>query len=232
MNLVPVLEEVRATPSFAALRRAWPEYLLHDALSNEFWGRLYTERAAFQFALVDGDEVVAEGNSIPVAGMPTSWRDAFPNGFGNEEPDRLCALAILVDPDRQGSGLSRLMLEHMRGIAAAHGFRELVAPVRPTWKARYPLVSVERYAQWRREDGLLFDPWLRVHERAGAEVVGTGEQAMLIEGTIAEWESWAGMAFPDSGAYVVPGALVPIEIDRTADRGRYVEPCVWMRHRL
>ena len=38
------------------------------------------------------------------------------------------------------------------------------------------------------------------------------------------------MAFPDSGEYVVEGALVPVEIDRDADVGRYVEPNVWMRH--
>jgi hypothetical protein len=40
------------------------------------------------------------------------------------------------------------------------------------------------------------------------------------------------MEFPDSGSYVVDGALVPISIDRAADRGDYVEPNVWMRHRV
>jgi hypothetical protein len=38
------------------------------------------------------------------------------------------------------------------------------------------------------------------------------------------------MAFPESGEYVVEGALVPVRIDRASDRGRYVEPNVWMRH--
>jgi hypothetical protein len=38
------------------------------------------------------------------------------------------------------------------------------------------------------------------------------------------------MVFPDSGPYVVEGALVPVEIDRAQDTGRYVEPNVWMRH--
>ena len=28
------------------------------------------------------------------------------------------------------------------------------------------------------------------------------------------------------------GALVPVTIDREADQGLYVEPNVWMRHRL
>ena len=68
---------------------------------------------------MDGDEVLAEGNSIPVTGMPSGWRDAFPNGFGEGEPDRLCALAVLIDVEHQGKGLSKRMLEHMRGLGAS-----------------------------------------------------------------------------------------------------------------
>ena len=55
---------------------------------------------------------------------------------------------------------------------------------------------------------------------------------MTITGTVSEWEAWTGMPFPDSGEYVVPGALVPVSIDRELDRGRYVEPNVWVLHRL
>jgi hypothetical protein len=119
------------------------------------------------------------------------------------------------------------MLEHMRGLAAAHGWR-LYAPVRPTWKERYPLIPIERYAQWRRDDGLLFDPWLRSHERLGAEVIGTAEEAMLIEGSRDDWQDWTEMTFPEDGSYVVRGALVPVEL--SGGRGVYAEPCVWMRH--
>jgi hypothetical protein len=31
-------------------------------------------------------------------------------------------------------------------------------------------------------------------------------------------------------SYVVPGALVPVEIDRERDEGHYLEPNVWMVH--
>jgi hypothetical protein len=53
---------------------------------------------------------------------------------------------------------------------------------------------------------------------------------MTVEGSVAEWECWTQMAFPESGAYVLPQALVPIEIDRERDRATYVEPNVWMFH--
>ena len=164
-----------------------------------------------------------------MAGLPPGWRDALPNGFGAAEPDRLCALAILIDPDHQGGGLSRVMLEHMRGLAAARGW-DLFAPVRPTLKHRYPLTPMERYMHWRRDDGLLFDPWLRSHERVGAELVGMAPDSLVSEGTVAELEEWCGLEFPESGSYVVEGALVPVEIDREADHGSYREPNVWMRH--
>jgi hypothetical protein len=40
------------------------------------------------------------------------------------------------------------------------------------------------------------------------------------------------MRFPESGNYVVPGALQPVEIDRERDEGVYEDPNVWMNHRL
>ena len=160
-------------------------------------------------------------------GVEGVLRQAFDVGG---EPTTLSALVALLDPRRQGRGLSRLLLEGMREAAGRHGLDALVAPVRPTLKARYPLAPIERYLTWRRDDGSLFDPWLRVHERLGAEMLGVCPGSLVVRGLVAEWEEWTGMAFPDSGEYVVEGALVPVEIDREADRGTYVEPNVWMRH--
>ena len=38
------------------------------------------------------------------------------------------------------------------------------------------------------------------------------------------------MRFPESGEYVIPGALQPLRIDRHKDTGRCDEPNDWMRH--
>ena len=108
----------------------------------------------------------------------------------------------------------------------------MVAPVRPTGKPDYPLASLADYVGWRRSDGTAFDPWIRVHERLGATLVGDAPRSMVVEGSIADWESWTGMRFQQSGDYVVPHAFQPIAFDLEADRAVYVEPNVWMEHAL
>jgi hypothetical protein len=118
----------------------------------------------------------------------------------------------------------------MRSLAAEHGLDALVAPVRPTKKAAYPLTPMERYVEWRRPTGEAFDPWIRVHERLGGQIVGVASESFTVTASVAEWERWTGLAFPDSGDYVIDGALVPVVIDRGADIGRYVEPNVWIHH--
>ncbi len=52
----------------------------------------------------------------------------------------------------------------------------------------------------------------------------------MIPGTVAEWEKWTNMRFPETGDYVVNGALNPVNIDVERDKGVYIEPNVWVVH--
>lgn len=218
---------------------SWPPFMHHDPVARVCWEAFHERHPAFQFFAVDEETgaVVGKANAVPTALDPEhlparGWDEAIERSLGDERPTIVSALQINVHPERRGGGLSARMLEHMRSLAAEHGFSELVAPVRPTVKERYPLVPIERYAVWARPDGLPFDPWVRVHVRAGGAIGPVCRQAMTIPGSVAEWEGWTGMVFPDSGAYVVPGALVPIEIDVESNHGLYVEPGIWVRHPL
>jgi len=186
--------------------------------------------------VVDGDEILARARTIPVrwdgtiGDLPAGIDGAIARGFDEGGANTLCALVIMVPRAVQGQGASRRALEGMVEIAGGHGLSALIAPVRPSWKQRYPLTSIARYAEWRRDDGLLFDPWLRTHERLGAEPLAPEPRSMRITGSVAEWEEWVGMAFPESGEYTFPGGLTTLTVDREADVGRYWEPNVWMRH--
>lgn len=223
----------------------WPEFLDHDAVVNEHWPALYELAPGYQFALLDEatGSPAAMGNSIPIrwdgdpASLPARGIDAvLEDGVAclreGAAPTAASALMIVIAPDRLGHGVSGLAVRAMGEVVARHGLPDLVAPVRPTEKHRYPLVPMERYIRWRRDDGLPFDPWIRVHERVGGEILGAAPEAMRVTGTVADWAGWTGMAFPEAGSYVVPGALVPVEIDRERDLGDYREPACWMRHSI
>ena len=216
----------------------WPEYNRHGDVANRFWGRMLAELPDYQFVLVEDDEVLAEGHTVPVAwdgtvgGLPEGFDGALAGAFEDAEPNTLCAIAVEILPAHQSRRLSVPMLEQMKAIGAREGFDALLAPLRPSWKERYPLTPIERYVAWTRDDGLPFDPWLRVHVRMGAEALKPEPESLRITGSVADWEQWTGMAFPDSGTYVFPHGLAPVEIDREADAGRYWEPNVWMLHRV
>ena len=218
-----------------------PEFLHHDAAVNRWWGGLFDRFAGFQVAVCDdANRVVAAGNSVPlfwdgrIDGLPGGVGETIGRGVGDLEGGRAptvsSALLATVAPGSQGLGLSSVVLRALKEVAGSRGLPALIAPVRPTLKARYPLTPMENYVRWEREDGLPFDPWLRVHRRLGAEFLRVAPRAMKVTATIPEWEDWTGMRFPESGPYVVPGALNPIQMDLTQNLGFYEEPNVWMRH--
>jgi hypothetical protein len=227
-----------------AIETVWPRFMGKDEIVNQYWGGLGRLYPDCQLYLVDDQTgtLVGVGNTVPVTwdgtaeGLSGGVDDVLTAAIGQREsqppPSTLCALQAALLPGNLGRGLSTVIINAMREVVARRGLSDLIAPVRPNQKTLYPLTPMERYAHWRRADGLPLDAWLRVHARLGAEIVRIAERSMTISGTVAEWENWTGLTFPDSGQYVVTGALTPVTIDRDADRGLYVEPNVWMRHRV
>jgi GNAT superfamily N-acetyltransferase len=224
---------------------SWPAFMHHDPVAKRYWPRLYTDFADCQFAIIDtyNGALIAAGHSLalrwddPIGDLPDDGWDgivkrAFADFDAGREPNAQCALAIAIAQKYRGHGLSTVMVEAMREIGQRQGLKWLLAPLRPTLKTLYPLIPMSRYILWEREDGQPFDPWIRVHARIGAEIVKVCTQSMTITGTVADWERWTGLKFPDSGVYVIPGALSPIEIDVERDLGTYIEPNVWMVHEL
>ncbi len=239
MNLVryadrPDLREIRYD---RLSQRTFPEYMHHNQSGPLYWSRLYEKYPDFQLALLDGDELVAELHSLPAAwdgsldDLPPGWDDIFPRAFESRRaPTALFALAISVLPERQGARLSSRMINAMRDAGRQAGLDRLAAPVRPTLKAQYPLIPIERYMDWRRDDGSHVDPWLRIHERVGGRIFAAAPESMTIEAPVADWEEWTGMRLPEDGLYVIPGALAPVDVRNGI--GRHVEPNVWVVHDL
>lgn len=226
-------------------QHAWKcGFVFEDDTVRLLGPRLENEFADYQFVLRDADAenaIVAVGHCLPfywdapLTELPARGWDAIveraiADRDAGREPNTLTAIEVSVAQAYQGKGVSRHLIESMRTTARQHGFSTLVAPVRPSLKASYPLTPMERYVAWTTADQAPFDPWIRTHWRLGARIVKVAPQSMRVTGTIADWERWTQLQFPDSGDYVVPGALAPITIDRERDQGIYIEPNVWMQH--
>ncbi len=218
---------------------AWDKFL--EGAPWEYWDSLFDVFADFQILLCNPhNTVVAAGHSVPIVwdgslkDLPSTLDDIIRRGLNafhhGCQPTTLSALAAMVMPERRKQGLSSLLIQAMRSLAARHGYESLVAPVGPILKHLYPLTPMERYMRWKRADGSPFDPWIRVHWQLGARVLCVAPTTAISTGTVTQWEEWTGMRFPESGSYIVPGAQQPVEIDRERDIGRYEDPGVWMRH--
>ncbi len=221
----------------------WPEFMLKDAISDRHWPRMAGELPQYQLVLIDvAGGVAAVARSMPLAwdgaveGLPRGWDDQFVRSIDGLDhgvaPDTLGAIMIVSDRAHRGDGLGSLMVSSMLASARLHGLGALIACVRPTLLERYPLIPIASYAGWTRQDGLPFDPWIRIHVRLGGRLSRPEPKSMRISGSVAEWESWTDMALPESGRYVVPGACAPVEIDRENDIGTYFDPNVWIIHDL
>ncbi|HVF26391.1 MAG TPA: hypothetical protein VNA23_10905 [Anaerolineales bacterium] len=226
-------------------KAVWPEFMLHDQIANELWHELLDRFADYQLALYDTDEkrVAAMGNSFPLrwdypldalpeAGWDWAFVEAVNNHKQNLTPNMLCAIQVVVRTHYQGHGLSAMALKALRSVGESKGLKHLIVPVRPNEKSRYPLTSIDNYINWETEDGLPFDPWLRVHVRLGGRIIKTCPESKTIRGTRGDWEQWTRLRFPQSGDYIIPGALIPIQMNIEKDEGIYVEPNVWVSHAI
>lgn len=243
-----VVATLAQRPDFAELLDdfpgAWPEFMLCDPVASLYYDVAKSHYPEFVLVAVDAaapERAVARAYSVPLwwpdAQLPCGgWDQVILCATGvraaGGATNVVSALEISVQPDARGRGLSAVMLEQLRCAVARLGFEVLIAPVRPSGKHARPDVSMADYAGWRRADGLPSDPWLRVHVRAGGQIESVAPRSMVIPGTLAQWRGWTGLPFDSTGPVYVPQALVPVHCDVEHDHAVYVEPNVWVRHRL
>jgi GNAT superfamily N-acetyltransferase len=223
-----------------AFRDEWPEFIFHDPVSRALVDQATDLFPDFNLLVLSDGVIVAGGWGVLVPWDGAS--DTLPEGYDGSltqtvqaaetasAVNTLVIMAVAVRNGHQGQGLARQVLSNLKDRARSQGLEHVIAPVRPTLKSRYPLTPMLRYASWRRPDGSSVDPWIRIHEAMGAWILGPAPASMRIVGTVEEWETWTGMVFPESGDYVVPGALDLVTINVTKDTGEYLESNLWMEH--
>ena len=224
------------------LRRAWPPFMLHDLVSDMYYANIDRWKEHVLLA-VEGQAVIARGFSVafsmedasrpepPVDGWDGIIRWAYLDGLAGRAPTHASALEIAIAPEARGQGLSTAMVEAMIANVDRLGFRQLLAPVRPSHKHLEPDVAMDDYIARKRPDGLPADPWMRVHARLGATTLFVCPTSMTIVGTLEDWRDWTGRSFDEPGPTHVEGALAPVHVDVARGYAVYVEPNVWMEHR-
>ncbi|GAA2103008.1 hypothetical protein GCM10009759_38000 [Kitasatospora saccharophila] len=247
VNVSTLAERPELADALWEMPDSWPAFVLQDPVSRAFVGRIPEVFRDHVLVATDGDgTLVGRALSVPfrLAGPerngelpPRGWDEVLLRAFADhrrgETPDTVGAIEIAVRPDLQRRGLSGRLLTALRENARSRGFAEVVAPVRPSAKHHEPQTPMSEYAfRTREEDGLPHDPWLRVHVRAGAVIEKVAPASMTVAGSLAEWREWTGLPFDRPGDVIVPGALAPVHCRLERDCAVYVEPNVWVRHRV
>jgi hypothetical protein len=221
----------------------WPTFMLEDPVADRLFGFLPRDFPDYQLVAVDDGAVVGKLHMIPfrwagtVDDLPVrGWDAVLERGFADYAaglaPTAVSLLEARLVRSRLGSGLATDLLLAAKRAATAKGLADLFGPVRPTRKSAEPHTSMAEYVARTRDDGLPADPWLRTHVRLGGQVVKVCPASMTIPGSLAQWRSWTGLPLDTSGPVAVPGALVPVQVSVEHDYAVYVEPNVWVRHRL
>lgn len=222
-------------------KQSWAKFLRQA--DTRHWRSLFTTFADFQILFcAPADEVIAVGHTIPfiwdgtIDDLPSTMNEIMDRAMdayeSRRKPTTLSAVAAMVARPFQKQGLSSEVLQAMRSLAVENNLQNFIAPVRPTLKSSYPLTPIERYAEWKRSDGSPFDPWLRVHWKLGAVPLKVIPKSMTVSGTVEEWEEWTDMKFPETGEYIISGALQPLSINREQNTGYCDDPNVWMQHSM
>ncbi len=232
----------------ALLYNNWPLFMLNSSADDGYWDELFEpDFSQFQqFAILQqGKEqkLIGTANSMPfpwegdsLKQLPdNAWDEVFRRGMiarGKAVTKMLSALSVTISPEFRGKNLPALLIGSLKLAAIDAGLEGLVVPVRPTLKQNYPLQDFVQYCGWKNDNNEPFDPWIRTHWRLGAKIIRPAMHSMYINATLDKWQEWTGMKFPQSGQYIIPGGLVPLEVDIQQQMGYYIEPNLWMFHNL
>jgi GNAT superfamily N-acetyltransferase len=180
----------------------------------------------------DGDS-----ESLPswddVAGDPTTYeRTYISNG------NTLALMSMNVNPEYQGAGYARMLIEKAKLLAQELGVENLIGSFRPNeygnHKAIYgtKALGFEKYASFKRDDGLPIDAWLRNLTRNGMMPLKVDHHAMTVTVTLDELAVYAKTYKLDMWKEVSPnvwecGEVGSWHIDTVRGVATYLESNLW-----
>jgi hypothetical protein len=240
VTFVSLQERPDLVAAMWAVPNPWPRFMLQDLVADLVYDLMPVRYPELQLLALDAEQVLARLNAVPFrwsgadADLPElGWDHALGMAFRPDMPTGATAVSLIearMHPDARSRGLSADLLVAAREHVGRLGYRDLLAPIRPTLKHLEPDTPMTDYLARTRPDGTAHDPWLRTHLRVGGRVAKVCPAAMTIAGSLEEWRQWTALAFDRSGPTYVDGALNPVHVSVENDYAVYVEPNVWIHH--
>ncbi len=240
LTVVSLAERPELEEQMWSVSGGWPTFMLQSPVAAGRYERAVELYPDLHLLAVRGDEVLARVHAVAirwsrVEALPArGWDWALESSVDHPVADRAVVSLIeaRVAVHHRSCGVSTQLISAAREKFRELGTRRLVAPVRPSGKAAEPRTPFAEYVARTRDDGLPEDGWLRVHARLGGRITAVAPLSMTIPGTLADWRSWTGLPFDADGLVDVAGGLVPVLVNTAQNHAVYVEPNVWVYHRL
>lgn len=224
-----------------AVAAAFPPIIQNSAIILNHWSKVEAYFPHLQLFIFNPfDELIGFANTVAI-----HWDDAYENlpseGWdwmvekaiedheNGLKPNCLGGLQIIIPKAHLGKGNSKIILKALKKMKVEAGLEKFIIPIRPTWKWKFPEMPMSEYVGYKPENKI-YDPWIRTHLKAGAELINICESSMKISGDIPFWERMTKHKIEQSGEYLVPGALSKAFIDVPKNYGEYREANIWIKY--
>ncbi len=250
VNLELLVERTGAFQKLASLysfKRDFPDMSNFRLGPNAFdkitldWIIFETAESAFRNSKLIGHGVTTrlpwDGNP---QSLPRGWQGIVRRSYENSLTTKgicntLVGLFINIEPEFREHGWALRAIQEMKEMARRSSMESLIIPLRlPT---RYEKANASMrftdFAFRKREDGQFLDHWLRLHVRAGAEIIGTcgssHQHAMNLDDFYRQFKA---DAIETSGYHVAVqnGEWFQVFIDLERDFALINEGCVWVQY--
>jgi len=224
-----------------AMTEAFPSIIGESPIIKKYWKALENCFPQYQFLLISSNhELIGFMNTVPfhfnhdLNQLPErGWDWMLKKGITDFEdkiaPNYLGGLQVIVRSKFKNQGYSKVILSYAKRFLTTSSFTNLVIPIRPTNKHKFPTMPMREYLDLKNENEV-YDPWIRTHLKGGAEVIKVCERSMIMDGNIEFWKTILKKKSLKSGQYTLSGALNLISIDVENDIGVYVEPNIWIKY--
>ena len=146
-----------------------------------------------------------------------------------KKPNALGGLQVIITKAFLGQGFSKVIIAEGKKRIAQFGLSQLIIPIRPTFKHKYPQMEMEEYIGLKKNEQV-YDPWIRTHIKGGAKIIKVCKNSMNVKGDLNFWKRLIGKELTSSGMYKVNGALNPVRIDLENQSGEYREENIWIHY--